>query len=190
MKANNIYLGLDIDETLIETVRYSCLMNRPDDAEFYFNCDPFKYALYKRNHLDDFLQYVDTHFNLFFYTRATQDYAEQVLKFLGYEHVPLFHRGDTLRIEEPPLPYQREKTIYFKKDLTLIASRLAINIEQLVFIDDVIDDKEITPTNCVIQIPEFNHPDEDCDLVIIKHHLHESFEVKNPVQYIRTLQFV
>jgi len=191
MKNKTICLGLDIDETLIETERYYGLIDRPNGADFYFSLPPFHYALYKRSFLDQFLQYVDAHFTLFFYTRATKDYAQQIVDFLGYSHVPLFHRQDTLRIEEKELAYGRgNKTIYFKKDLNIIAQRLDTSINNIVFIDDVVSDKEIVPTSNVICVPEFNHKIDDCDLLIIKNHLIESETVCNPLMYINTLQFI
>ncbi len=101
----DIYLGLDIDETLILTQRYYGLNDRPDDAEFYFESDIFKFALYKRNHLDEFLKFVHQNFNVFFYTRATEDYAKKIISFLGYEETPLLHREHTTRVEILNQPY-------------------------------------------------------------------------------------
>lgn len=183
-----IYVGLDIDETLIKTRQYSCLMNRPDDAEFYFACGPFKYALYKRPFLDEFLTYLHQHYNVFFYTRATQEYAQQIITFLGYPTTPLFHREDCERIEEI-LPYEKHKIVYYKKNLGMIANKLNTELRYIVFIDDVVNEREITPTDIVITIPEYDGED-DCCLKIVHDHFIESEPITQQLQYMKTLQFL
>ena len=183
-----IYVGLDIDETLIKTKQYSCLMDRPDDAEFYFACSPFKYALYKRPFLDKFLTYLHQYYNVFFYTRATHEYAQQIVTFLGYPNTPLFHREDCERIEEI-LPYEKQKTVYHKKNLQLVATHLNTDLNHIVFIDDVVNEREITPTDIVIAIPEYDFEDDYC-LKIIHDHFVESERINQQVQYMKTLQFL
>jgi len=183
-----IYVGLDIDETLIMTKRYGSLYDRPDDAEFYFECGPFKYCLYKRPFLDQFLTYVHENYNVFFYTRATQEYAQQIITFLGYPNTPLFHREDCQRIEEI-LPYEKQKTVYHKKNLGMVAAQLNIDLRDIVFIDDVVNDREIMPTELVITIPEFDGED-DCCLKIIHDHFVESEQTPQQIQYMKTLQFL
>jgi TFIIF-interacting CTD phosphatase-like protein len=186
---HKIHIGLDIDETLISAMRYGGLMDRPDDAEFYFECEPFKYALYKRPFLDEFLQYVTAHYNVFFYTRALQDYAQQIITFLGYPHLPLFHRGDCERIEEI-VPYAKNKIVYHKKNLKNIAEKLRIPVHTIVFIDDVANETEITPIEQVIAIPEYDQEDDDFCLKIILNHFIESETVNEQLQYMKTLQFL
>jgi hypothetical protein len=183
-----IYVGLDIDETLIKTKQYSCLMDRQDDAEFYFACGPFKYALYKRPFLDEFLAYLHANYNVFFYTRATQEYAQQIITFLGYTTTPLFHREDCQRIAEV-VPYQKERLIYHKKNLQLVATKLNTELRHIVFIDDVVNDKELTPTDIVIAIPEYDGTN-DCCLKIVHDHFVESETVNQQIQYMKTLQFL
>lgn len=184
-----IYVGLDIDETLIKTNQYGSLYDRPDDAEFYFECSPFKYALYKRPFLDEFLTYLTKKYNVFFYTRATQDYAQQIITFLGYPNIPLFHRADCQRVEEI-LPYEKNKLIYHKKNLKLIADKLGTDLHHIVFIDDVVNEKEISPTDIVIAIPEYDLTDDDFCLKIIHDHFIESETISQPIQYMKTLQFL
>jgi len=185
---SKIHIGLDIDETLIKTRQYGSLYDRPDDAEFYFTCGPFQYALYKRLFLDDFLSYLHQNYNVFFYTRATQDYAQQIVTFLGYPETPIFHRGDCERIEEI-LPYEKDKIVYHKKNLKLVADKLNISLHNIVFIDDVVNEKEITHPDCIITIPEYDFEDDYC-LKIIHDHFVESETITQQIQYMRTLQFL
>lgn len=187
---NDIYVGLDIDETLIVTERYYGLSDRPDDAELYFECKPFKYALHKRNHVDHFLKFIDSNFKLFFYTRATYDYAKQIIDFLGYDNYPLFHRDHTTRVEVQNLAYEKDKKIFFKKDLKIIANQLNTSIHKIVFIDDVLNENEITPLDCVIEIPEMIIDYQDFDLKIIQQHFEEALTIHQKIQYMRTLQFL
>lgn len=187
---DKIYVGLDLDETLIVTERYYALNDRPDNAELYFNCDPFKYALHIRDGVRDFLNYIDDNFELFFYTRATKDYAEHIVNHLGYGDKPLFHREDTIRVEIPAFGYDKQRLIYQKKDLFKIAEKLGTKIDKIVFIDDVSNDDEIIPTKCVIAIPEMVIDEPDNDLLIILQHFKDGVKMDASIDYFRSLQFI
>lgn len=192
-----IYIGLDIDETIIKAVEYHGLSDRPDDAEFYFELfQPNyteKFAIYKRNHLDEFIYKINKNFNIFFYTRADRVYAETILTHLKLDKYPLFAREQTIKKEELLDPISGNIITYYLKDLQIVADNLNINIEDIIFIDDVVNEKELKQTNLAIKIPEFNIYDNDFDLKIILNHIESAFvkyENDNYFKdYIRSLNF-
>lgn len=181
-----VFFGLDLDETLIHTVRVWGISDIPDDAEFFiYEDNKISYAAYIRNHTAEFLKYIDDNFTMFFYTRAADFYAEQTIAALGYKDTPLFHRGHTEVVKEKVFDaysMEREKT-YYKKDLNKIAALLNTDIDNIIFVDDVVDNREITPTNCVIQIPEYTNT-EDFDLKILTDHLKFFEKLENNLNFI------
>lgn len=192
-----IYIGLDIDETIIKAVEYHGLSDRPDDAEFYFELfQPNyteKFAIYKRNYLEEFIYTINKNFNIFFYTRADRVYAETILKHLKLDKYPLFAREQTIKKEELLDTISGNIITYYLKDLQIVADNLNINIEDIIFIDDVVNEKELKQTNLAIKIPEFNIYDNDFDLKIILNHIESAFvkyENDNYFKdYIRSLNF-
>lgn len=191
MKKRDIYFGLDLDETLMTSVRVWGASDIPDDAEFYiFEDKKITYGVYLRNDVHDFLKFIDTHFNLFFYTRSMDFYAEQIVKNLGYEDKPLFHRDHTnvIKYKEYGAYNKEVEKTYFQKDLGKIATLLNTTIDNIIFIDDVIDIKEITTPEIVIQIPEFNDDNvKDYDLKIIKDHIEYFAHVENNKKFIENV---
>lgn len=192
-----ITLGLDIDETIIKTIKYEGFIDRPDDAEFYFTVgeNEFKenFALYKRPYLDEFMNFVNKNFNVFFYTRADKTYAEIILKFLKFDNYPLYAREFTIKKEELIiLPYKGEVKIYkFVKDLRIVAQDIGIELEDIVFIDDVVDKDQLLQPELTIKIPEFDNEIDDFDLRIIKNHMEQGIDYDSEVfkNYLRSLNF-
>ncbi len=192
-----IYIGLDIDETIIKAVEYHGLSDRPDNAEFYFELfQPNyteKFAIYKRNHLDEFIENINKNFNIFFYTRADKTYAEIILNNLNLDRYPLFTRENTIKKQELIDPMNGTMITYYLKDLQIVADNLKIDKEDIIFIDDVVNEKELKQTNLAIKIPEFDIEIEDFDLKIIMNHIESAFlkyENDNYFKdYIRSLNF-
>lgn len=192
-----IYIGLDIDETIIKAVEYHGLSDRPDDAEFYFELfQPNyteKFAVYKRNHLNEFIENINKNFKIFFYTRADRTYAEIILNNLNLAHYPLFARENTIKKEELIDPIKGTIITYYQKDLQIVADNLKIDKEDIIFIDDVVNEKELKQTNLAIEIPEFDIEIEDFDLKIIINHIESAFlKYENDSyfkDYIRSLNF-
>jgi len=190
MKKRDIYFGLDLDETLVHTVKVWGLGDIPEDAEFYlYEEGKISYGVYLRDGLKDFLKTIDDQFNLFFYTRALGYYAKDIVKQLGYDHTPLFHRDHTHTVKYKEFgAYEREvEKVVFKKDLFKIADLLDTTINKIVFIDDVIDEKQITPIYCVIQIPEFENT-LDSDLLIIKDHINYLQHIESDERFVECLR--
>lgn len=192
-----ITLGLDIDETIIKTIKYDGFIDRPDDAEFYFTLgeNEFKenFALYKRPYLDEFMNFVDQNFNVFFYTRADKTYAEIILNFLKFDNKPLYAREFTIKKEELIIiPYQGEVKIYkFVKDLRIVSQDMGIKLEDIVFIDDVVDKDQLLQPELTIKIPEFDNEIDDFDLKIIKNHMKQglAYDEEDFKSYLRSLNF-
>jgi TFIIF-interacting CTD phosphatase-like protein len=192
-----ITLGLDIDETIIKTITYDGFIDRPDDAEFYFTLGEkeFKqnFALYKRPYLDEFMKFVTNNFNIFFYTRADRTYAEIILKFLKLDKYPLYSRDFTIKKEELViLPYKGEVKIFkFVKDLRIVAQDLGIDLDEIVFVDDVVDKDQLLQPELTIRIPEFDNDIHDFDLRIIKNHMEQGlkYDAKIFKNYLRSLNF-
>lgn len=189
------FIGLDLDETLVHCVKYTGLSNRPDDAELYITVENNEhYAVYKRKGLDDFIAFVNTHFNVFIYTRATKEYASQIINKL-FPGIIFFDRDFTERKEFVIADaYTREaKRVVFKKDLAKIATLLNTTIDKIIFIDDVVNEDEITPREALLAIPEFLNEGDDNDLLIIKDHIKKGLETQQPgtlIGYIRSLDLM
>lgn len=192
-----IYLGLDIDETIIKTLSYDGLIDRPDDAEFYFTLSDATYienfAVYIRPHLKEFMDFAILNFNVFFYTRADINYAKEILKFLKYDNLPLFARDKTIKKEEIIVEAynQNFKKITYIKDLNIIAKELNISIDDIVFIDDVTSKDQLIQPELTIKIPEFDIDNPDFDLLIIKNHMAQGllYNQENFKIYMRSLTF-
>lgn len=158
MSHKKIFFGFDLDETLIHSVEgLKSKFDVDPSADFYIKddmTDLIEYEVYERPNINLVLNKVSNEYNLFFYTRALKDYAEKIVKHLGYEQYPLFTREDT--IEEKDIgPYSEGRTYHVKR-LDLIAKRLNTSIENIVFVDDVRNTQQIRPIEVVMKISEFN----------------------------------
>lgn len=157
MIKKNIYIGFDIDETLIHSVEG--LKSRYDvdpSADYYIKdelTDLIEYEVYERPNINLVLNKVANEYNLFFYTRATKTYAEKIMSLIGYEDYPLFTRNDTEQVKDIG-PYSSGQTYYVKR-LDLIAKKLNTNVDNIIFIDDVRNINEIRPIEAVMKIKAF-----------------------------------
>lgn len=193
-----INIGLDIDETIIQTKRYYGLFDRPDDAEFYFLLKDGDYdetyALYLRPYLKEFIKFLDSNFKIFFYTRADKKYAETILKFLLLDKYPLFGREHTIIHNDIVFnPYRGNIVIKrYQKDLNIIAENLKIDINDIIFIDDVTENEQLIQPELTIKIPEFDYEVQDFDLKIIKNHIEQGLNYNKETlkKYIKSLKFL
>lgn len=157
-----IYFGFDLDETLIHSKEtFKSITDADPAADFYIYDHQFKnrveYEVFVRPNIDLVLNKVNSEYNMFFYTRAEKNYAENIVSNLGYSELPLFTREDT-DLEQDFGPYSSGSKFYVKR-LDKIASKLGTSIENIIFIDDVKNNQEIRPLDNVIRIKEFT--DED-----------------------------
>jgi TFIIF-interacting CTD phosphatase-like protein len=78
---------LDIDETLI----YACLNPiKKKQPNWTMPSKNGQLSIYKRPHLDKFLEFCFINFNVAFWTAGNSEYADRVIKFICPEHQPKF----------------------------------------------------------------------------------------------------
>lgn len=157
---NDIYIGFDLDETLISS-RILGITNEPFvDADFNLTeHGKFVFSVYERPNARVLLNYINENFNLFFYTRAGEYYAKQVVSNLGFESCPLFFSSSIDKIRVDTI-YEGIKRIEVKR-LDKIAKKLNTEIDNLLFFDDIRNSIEIRPYNRVIKVPAYNGSDYD-----------------------------
>lgn len=155
-----IYIGFDLDETLISSKDLG-ISNEP-----YIDCDfnifangKYKYSVYERPNARLLLNYIDQNFNLFFYTRSGEDYAKSIVKNLGFEECPTFFSSSVDKIRIDTI-YEGIKKFEVKR-LDKIATKLNINLNSLIFFDDIKNSREIRPYDRVIKVPEYHGSDFD-----------------------------
>lgn len=158
-----IYVGFDIDETIIHSKKI--IDGIPyDDADFhlYNENGSYAYSVYIRDNANLLLNYINKSYNLFFYTRATKDYASQILINLGFENPILFH-SKHIDVETVDTIYEGFKRFEVKR-LDKIANKLDCNIDDIIFFDDIKNQYEIRPTYLVIQVSPYIGYDNDIEL--------------------------
>lgn len=151
-----IYVGFDIDETFIHSIDIKLDQNPYVDADFNI-LDPdtgkLNFSTYIRPNAGLLLNYVREHYNIFFYTRATKDYAVSILKEFGMENEKLFH-SKYIDVETIDTLYEGFKRFKVKR-LDKIANKLGIHIDDMIFIDDIKNKNEIRPIHVVTQVPAY-----------------------------------
>ncbi len=182
-----LYVGFDIDETIIHS-KEIFLDNKP-----YCDCDfniknkegEYDYSVYIRPNASLLLNYIDENYNLFFYTRATKDYALHILKEFGLESKPLFH---SKHIENETVDTLYEGFKRFKvKRLDKIAKLLNCEIDDILFFDDIRNNNEIRPIYQVVKVPEYIGYDNDNALSVIYKKFKEC-ENKNNSEIIENIK--
>lgn len=158
-----IYVGFDIDETIIHSKQINDGIPF-DDADFnlYHENGSYAYSVYIRDNANLLLNYIDKNYNLFFYTRATKDYATQILINLGFENPRLFH-SKYIDVETVDTVYEGIKKFKVKR-LDKISNKLGCDIDDIVFFDDIKNNYEIRPTYLVVQVKPYIGYDNDVEL--------------------------
>jgi polyhydroxyalkanoate synthesis regulator protein len=111
------------------------------------------------------LNYVKEHYNIFFYTRASKDYALSVLKEFGMENEVLFH-SKYIDVETIDTLYEGFKKFKVKR-LDKIANKIGISVDDMIFVDDIKDRNEIRPIHVVTQVPAYYGNDIDNVMTIL-----------------------
>lgn len=158
----NIHVGFDIDETFIHSIDIKLDQKPYVDADFNIkDLDTGKYSFstYIRPNAGLLLNYVKENYNIFFYTRSSKDYAVEVLKEFGMENEILFH-AKYIDVETVDTLYEGFKKFKVKR-LDKIAKKLGINIDDMIFIDDIKNRNEIRPIHIVTQVPAYYGNDVD-----------------------------
>lgn len=78
---NKINLILDLDETLIHTIK-SNESKLKDDKKIYLNLPNFFGIVYLRKYLSEFLSYCYNNFNVSFWTSSNSLYCKEILKII------------------------------------------------------------------------------------------------------------
>ena len=160
-------LFLDLDETLVKVLPSDVastlhLPPKAYHAAFSFALalegEPKQYTVFKREGLDEFLQFAAERFEIVLYTAAKQYYAESIISALGarckFTHV-LFRQHCATNAQG-----------YHIKDLKRIQGR---NIESCVLVDDNELHFQHNVGNCIpISEMDIGEPDEDEELRLLQ----------------------
>jgi len=158
----NIYVGFDIDETFIHSIDIKLDQEPYIDADFNIkdaDSGKLSFSTYIRPNAGLLLNYVKENYNIFFYTRSSKDYALAVLNEFGLENEMLFH-AKYIDVETVDTLYEGFKKFKVKR-LDKIANKLGINIDDMIFIDDIKNRNEIRPMHVVTQVPAYYGNDTD-----------------------------
>jgi hypothetical protein len=164
----NIHVGFDIDETFIHSIDISLDQEPYIDADFNIkDVDTGRYAFstYIRPNASLLLNYVKDNYNIFFYTRSSKDYALAVLKEFGLENEKFFSTK-YIDVETVDTLYEGRKRFKVKR-LDKIASKLNIDIDDMMFIDDIRNTNEIRPIHVVTQVPAYHGSDNDNIMTVL-----------------------
>lgn len=164
----NIHVGFDIDETFIHSIDIKLDQEPYVDADFnIMDIDTGKYSFstYIRPNAGLLLNHVRDHYNIFFYTRSSKDYALAVLKEFGMENEILFS-SKYIDVETIDTLYEGFKKFKVKR-LDKIANKLGIGIDDMIFIDDIKDRNEIRPIHVVTQVPAYYGNDIDNTMTLL-----------------------
>jgi len=149
---------LDLDETLVHG-EHKCI--EFDDCEPFVCFDDLN--VYKRPHVDLFLNAVFAKYNVYIWTAARASYAKVVLsRLLSSSHVPLrvLTRRDTLHIKP------RDRFMYACREDSPVKikplTKLGCNLARTVMIDDTRSSFSRNATNGIL-IEPFHHPEEQCE---------------------------
>lgn len=155
-----IYVGFDIDETIIHSKEITDGVTYEDcDFNIYHDNGNLAYSVYTRPNAELLLNYVDKNYNLFFYTRATKDYASKILTNLGFENPVLFH-SKYIDVETVDTIYEGFKRFQIKR-FDKIANKLKCNVDDMLFFDDVKNSIETRPVHIVSQVDQYLAYDDD-----------------------------
>lgn len=156
----DIFFGFDLDETLIHSKKIGVSEQPYDDADFnIYNGNQVSYSVYIRPHAKLLLDYIKERYHLFFYTRAGSSYAEQIVDNLGCNNYPTFSSSSIEREKVETLEEGIKK--FLVKRLDKIASKLGASVDNMIFVDDIRNTREIRPISQVLQVPEYDGSDLD-----------------------------
>ena len=141
-------LVLDLDETLIFGTTKS-LDRKPD-------FDIGEYVIYKRPHLDTFLEFCLKHFDIAVWTSATKSYAQAIVAQLFSDNHPLkfvWSRDKCIQRYNP----QQHKNDYIK-DLRKVKKQ-GFQLEHIIAIDDS-SEKHVKNYGNLVQVSPFEGEQE------------------------------
>jgi TFIIF-interacting CTD phosphatase-like protein len=159
------YIFLDLDQTLISA--QSRFKDDEDEEEEYYEIDKNKkkalkfqymnmdnyYVIFERPHLQKFLDYVFTHYNVSVWTAASQEYAMFII-----EHI-LIKNKKNRKLDHVLFSYHGKKSSKLKKgtkDLNMLWDVYKIkecNKRNTVILDDYDEVYNTQKNNCIVAKP-------------------------------------
>jgi len=162
-------LILDLDETLVFGTR------EPIDREADFRVAE-QYHIYKRPHLDEFLDYCWTEFQVAVWTSSSQDYAETVVEGIfdraGRHPLFLWARDRCTRRFDPEM-----RDSYWVKNLGKL-KRKGYRLESILMIDDSPEKLQKNYGNH-IRVSPYLGADADEELLLLMRYLEMIRECEN-----------
>jgi len=165
-------LILDIDETLIHGATDSL---KAEPAEITSWC-----WLYKRPHVEVFMEFCREHFRVAVWTTATPEHAHMCLSNICDSDYPfefIWTRERCTQVRDRIGLYDLGHSYHWVKDLVKV-KRHGFNLEQTIMIDDTPSAVERQYGN-LIRIDEFNGEPEDRELLRLMPYLLELKEEKD-----------
>ena len=140
---------LDLDHTLIHAIHEINDEIKKHIVTIY--CENKNYNLYLRNHLEDFLQFCFYNFEMvILWTAATDGYVELILPYLPIPNGKMFYKIITRDLYETTT-----------KNLDFIITDPRIEINEVLFVDDIPRRIEQLPLNNIIVAEKFEYKAND-----------------------------
>ena len=159
-------LVLDLDETLIHATERP-LMHEPD-------FELASYFVYRRPHLDAFLQFAFAHFDVGVWTSSGEVYATGIVEAIFGANKPAFvwaSRRCTLRRD-----FNLDQYVATKRLAKL--KQLGYRLEQIIAIDDS-PEKHAQNYGNLLRVAEFNGAPDDSELLLLQQWLPGLIQMPN-----------
>lgn len=156
---SNILLILDLDETLIHATT-KILDFEPD---FHFD----KFFVYKRPHLDKFLEDISKHYTIGIWSSANDIYVAEIISKLNYKELDFAFIWGRSRCT-----LKRDYVLdnyFFEKRLAKLKKK-GFKLEQILIVDDTPEKSSANYGNA-IYIKEFIGNKSDCELIYLYDYL-------------------
>jgi carboxy-terminal domain RNA polymerase II polypeptide A small phosphatase len=172
----NQLLILDIDETLI----HATTSQLPIEPDFTFS----KYFVYKRPHLEEFLEECSRLFKLAIWSSATDDYVDEIVKIIIPKHIPLeFAWGRSKctpkSTNKSEFDNHRDSDSHYNytKQLKKIKGK-GFHLNQTLIVDDT-PEKVLDNYGNAIYIKEFLGEKDDTELLLLAQYLKKLVDFEN-----------
>ena len=174
---SDILVILDIDETLVYATK-----NQLDIEHDFQLAD---YFVYKRPHLDEFIDYIDRNFRLAIWSSATDNYVDEMTKKLGLTDKAIFCWARSKATYKKPSSFDSDGNLnidsidhhFFVKRLKKV-KKLGFDLERILIIDDTPHKSQENYGNA-IYISEFKGDKDDNELLKMTEYLSTLKHVDN-----------
>jgi len=170
MSSGKILVILDLDETLIHAT-----VNPRDDN---WTHEVFKYKVYLRPYLSDFLQSLTDDFEVAVWSSASDDYVQQITSLIFPENYPLLFVWGRSRCVYSPDYKKAEEMGYFDpynhyeyiKPIAKLKGRFPVHRNKILIIDDTPRKSSRNYGNAIYP-KEFNGDMTDNELLMLSEYL-------------------